>query len=175
MNRINLEILKAYFPRSNEQILKPVVSYVRKKEPDSLIKAHFLGQLAHESDSFATLEEYASGKKYENRKNLGNFFSGDGVKYKGRGYIQLTGRRNYNLVGHALGLDLLEKPELLLIPNIAMEASLWFWNYHNLDDLALKDDVLAITKIINGGTLGLSNRIQMVNMFKKILKLRPLN
>lgn len=175
MNRINLAILKSYFPRAKNPLLKPVISFIHQKQPDSLIKAHFLGQLAHESDSFATLEEYASGEAYENRKDLGNFFPGDGIKYKGRGYIQLTGRNNYDLAGKALGFNFLENPELILRPEIAMKVSLWFWNSHNLNFLALEDNVVAITKVINGGRHGLSHRIQMVNRFKKILKLTPLN
>src|SRR5512139_346805 len=60
--------------------------------------AHFLGQLCHESDHFRTLQEYASGARYEGRRDLGNVFRGDGRKYKGRGGIQLTGRANYKTI-----------------------------------------------------------------------------
>ena len=68
----------------------------------------FTGQLAHESDQFCAMEEYASGAEYEGRDDLGNTEDGDGRRYKGRGPIQLTGRANYAAAGRDLGLDLVE-------------------------------------------------------------------
>ncbi len=165
---ITVAVLKNYFPTAKNPLCRPIVSFI-KRGISPLIKAHFLGQLAHESDSFKTLQEYASGKAYEGRKDLGNTAPGDGVKYKGRGYIQLTGKANYIAAGKDLGLDLVERPEQILIPDIAFEVSLWFWNRHNLNALALKDDLVGITKIINGGTNGLPHRRQMVKIFKEIL------
>jgi putative chitinase len=73
----------------------------------------FLAQIGHESGYLQYVQELASGKAYEGRADLGNTSPGDGVRYKGRGLIQITGKRNYALAGLALDLPLLEKPELL--------------------------------------------------------------
>jgi putative chitinase len=118
--------------------------------------AMFLAQLGHESDEFKTFEEYASGAAYEGRADLGNTVKGDGVRYKGRGAIQITGRFNYKQAGEALGLPLLQKPELLLQPKEAMLVSAWYWNSRKLNDIA--GDLNAVTRRINGGTNGLAHR-----------------
>lgn len=74
--------------------------------------AYILGTAFHESDRFKTMEEYASGKAYEGRSDLGNTKAGDGVRFKGRGLVQITGRRNYTDWSKRLGVDLVAKPEL---------------------------------------------------------------
>lgn len=119
---------------------------------------HFLAQTCHESDSFKTFQEYASGKAYQGRKDLGNVNPGDGVKYKGRGALQITGRYNYKKYGDKMGLDLISKPQLLEIPKYAFESAAIYWNDHKLNDYADKNDILTITKRINGGTNGLDDR-----------------
>lgn len=163
--------LKKYFPYAKDALLVPIYKILNL--PDAaLIKAHFLGQLAHESDEFKTVEEYASGKAYEGRKDLGNTQPGWGILYKGRGYIQITGYYNYRAFAADTSLDTVSNPQLLLQPDLAMLASQWYWNKHNLDVLALKDDVKGITKVINGGTNGLAHRIQCVNKFKQILGIK---
>ena len=72
--------------------------------------AHFLGQTCHESAGFRTTEEFASGENYEGRADLGNNRPGDGVRYKGRGLLQLTGRANYKVFGDLLGVQLEGNP-----------------------------------------------------------------
>jgi putative chitinase len=74
--------------------------------------AYILASAFHESDRFKTMEEYASGKAYEGRKDLGNTQSGDGVRFKGRGFVQITGRRNYSDWSERLCVDLLTSPDL---------------------------------------------------------------
>ncbi|RMO19230.1 Chitinase [Pseudomonas amygdali pv. morsprunorum] len=78
--------------------------------------------------------------------------------YRGRGLIQVTGRANYEECGEALGLDLINHPELLELPQHAAMSAAWFWHRAGLNTLADKGDFLTITKRINGGTNGLADR-----------------
>ena len=121
---------------------------------------HFLAQLLHESGSLRYVRELASGAAYEGRKDLGNTQTGDGVRFKGRGLIQITGRANYaRLSADLLGDDtFLTQPELLEQPRWAVESACWFWKRGNLNALADKDDIVAVTRRINGGTNGLDDR-----------------
>lgn len=120
--------------------------------------AHFLAQLIHESRSFRYMEEIASGKAYEGRADLGNTEPGDGVRFKGRGPIQITGRANYRRFGRKIGIDLESNPDVAAVPSIGLHLALEYWKDRNLNALADADDVLAITKRINGGTNGLADR-----------------
>ena len=132
-------------------------------------EAMFIAQVAHESGSFHYTQEIASGEAYEGRQDLGNVERGDGVRFKGRGYIQVTGRANYKACGEAIGIDLIQHPELLEdIPNACRSAA-WFWYMKGLNDLADKDDFLTITKRINGGTNGWKERMAFLNRAKQVL------
>lgn len=121
---------------------------------------HFMAQGIHETARFQTLREYASGKAYDTRTDLGNTpeVDGDGELYKGRGVFQTTGKDNYREVGKKLGLDLLKNPELLETPQLAMKAAFFYWDKHKLNGLADADDIVTITRIINGGKNGLEDR-----------------
>ncbi len=119
---------------------------------------HFMAQLTHESGNFRYMEEIASGKAYEGRKDLGNIHAGDGVRYKGRGPIQLTGRANYRRYGQQLGIDLENNPEIVALPSVGLMVACKFWSDNGLNALADKDDVVAVTRRINGGTNGLEDR-----------------
>ena len=125
---------------------------------NSLRLIHFLAQLAHESGNFKYMEEIASGAAYEGRKDLGNVMSGDGVKFKGRGPIQLTGRANYRRYGQQLGIDFENNPTIVAIPSVGLLVACKFWSDNGLNALADQDDVLTITRRINGGTNGLEDR-----------------
>lgn len=120
--------------------------------------AHFMGQCAHESGGFRYMEEIASGQAYEGRKDLGNVVPGDGKRYKGRGPIQLTGRANYRAFGREVGIDFESHPEIVAFPSIGLMAAVRYWNSRNLNALADADDLLGITRKINGGTNGLEDR-----------------
>ena len=118
----------------------------------------FLAQLAHESAELRYFEEIASGKAYEGRKDLGNTKPGDGVKFKGHGPIQITGRANHTACGKALGLDLVNNPTLIAQPPNAFRSAGWFWDTRGLNALADQRLFKAITKKINGGFNGLADR-----------------
>lgn len=119
--------------------------------------ANFLGQTAHESGLFVYVKELwgptPTQSRYEGRVDLGNTEKGDGYKFRGRGLIQVTGRANYKTAGDALGLDLINHPELLEhIDNAAMSAA-WFWKSHGLNDLADLGNVDHVSDRINRGRI----------------------
>lgn len=134
-------------------------------------QAHFLAQLAHESGSLRYVREIASGEAYEGRKDLGNVVDGDGVRFKGRGLIQLTGRANYELFDEFTSheYDLLNHPERVEQPDLAVLVAGWFWNRNKLNDLADQDDLKAITRKINGGYNGLEDRAEHLSRAKAAL------
>lgn len=121
--------------------------------------AHFIAQIIHESGSFRYVREIATGKAYEGRLDLGNTEPGDGVRFKGRGLIQITGKTNYTQVSEALGVDFVSNPELLEEPRYAVQSACWWWHNRNLNTYADRDDIRKITRIINGGYNGLDDRI----------------
>lgn len=129
--------------------------------------SHFLAQIIHESGSFAYTHEIASGKAYEGRKDLGNINPGDGIKFKGRGYIQLTGRANYKLYGEFLKEDLISFPDLVAT-KYPTDVAGWYWNTRKLNELADKNDLINITKKINGGLNGLKERQLYLDLAKKV-------
>jgi putative chitinase len=132
-------------------------------------QASFIAQVGHESGQFVYVREIASGAAYEGRKDLGNTHPGDGVRYKGRGLLQITGRDNYIACGHALGLDLLANPELLETPVNAARSAAWFWRTHGLNELADAGDQIAVTRRVNGGKNGLAERLAYFDVAAKVL------
>lgn len=133
--------------------------------------SHFIAQVLHESGSLRYTEEIASGKAYEWRQDLGNIYKGDGVKFKGRGYLQITGRANYQAYAKSKWCkgDLMSHPEWLANSPGNVKASLWFWWKNNISALADKDDVKAVTRKINGGLTGYSQRAYWTRMAKKVM------
>jgi putative chitinase len=130
--------------------------------------AAFLGQIAAESaDLYYTSE--ISPRNYDFRADLGNTSAGDGMKFKGRGLIQLTGKANYRAYSmFAFGDEtLLNSPEILNNdPEHAVQSACWFWamgRSMNLNGLAENGDYNAITKAINGGYNGYTKRVQAYN------------
>lgn len=121
-------------------------------------QAMFIAQLAHESGGFRYMEEIASGAAYEGRADLGNTQPGDGERYKGRGFIQVTGRHNYAEAGAALGLDLVNNPGLASRPENAARIAAWYWTSRNINEAADSGDFVQVTRLINGGTNGLADR-----------------
>jgi len=138
-------------------------------------QAAFLAQIAHESGELKYVKEIASGRAYEMRLDLGNTKQGDGLKYKGRGLIQLTGKFNYISFMMSSGVDCVEHPELLEQPENACRSAAWFWQLKGLNTLADEGDFLKISIRINGRnkTTGLPNgwedRQKYYELAKKIL------
>jgi len=127
---------------------------------------------------FPTIEianEYArnpkkiANKVYANRMGNRDESSGDGYRFRGRGCIQLTGHANYFHAGQACGEDFVMNPDLVATPRYAAMTAGWFWNTHNLNQYADKTDYLMMTKKINGGTIGLDDRIKHINHALEVL------
>lgn len=152
----------------------PLVAAMAAAEIASpLRRSHFLAQVGHESGELRYTEEIASGAAYEGRKDLGNTEPGDGARFKGRGLIQLTGRANYLAFGKTVGTNFTQGDAPLRIgsePALAIRAAVWFWQMHGLNLLADKDDVLAITRKVNGGTNGLQDRKRLLTRAKWFLE-----
>ncbi len=125
-----------------------------------LRQAAFLAHLAHESGEYRWLEEIASGEAYEGRADLGNVEPGDGVRFKGRGPIQITGRANYQGAGSFLGVNLLKQPELLARPEYGTMAAAWFWAKLKpwLNPAADRGWFKVTTRLVNGGLNGWDER-----------------
>jgi putative chitinase len=128
--------------------------------------AHFLGQTCEESAGFRTTEEFASGEKYEGRKDLGNVNEGDGPRFKGRGLLQLTGRSNYREYGKAFGIDLENNPQLAAEPALSLSIACEYWKRKNINADCDKDDVVAVTRLVNGGINGLDERRKFTSAAK---------
>ena len=162
--------------------------------------AHFLAQTAHESAGFTRFGENlnysASGLKntwpdrfrlanpnryahhpeliashvYANRMGNGDEASGDGWKFRGRGMIQLTGRDNYAAFSKHSGKDAIQDPDLLSTVEGAAESAAWYWLERHINNAADEDDVVTVTKLINGGTLGLDERKRLLVIAKRVVR-----
>ncbi|SUD43825.1 putative phage encoded lysozyme [Pseudomonas fluorescens] len=135
--------------------------------------AAFIAQVGHESGQLRYVREIwgptAQQAGYEGRADLGNTVKGDGSKYRGRGLVQITGRANYAACGEALGLDLINQPELLEQPQHAAMSAAWFWSTKGLNTLADKGEFVKITRRVNGGVNGLEDRQRLYAQAQKVL------
>jgi putative chitinase len=95
---------------------------------------------------------------YGNRMGNRDEASGDGFRFRGSGFLQLTGMNNFFHAGQALGVDFIMQPELVRTPMYAAQTAGWFWQTHRLNQYADSGDILTMTKRINGGTIGLEDR-----------------
>ena len=137
--------------------------------------AHFLAQIGHESGDLKYSEEIASGSNYEGRIDLGNTEQGDGIRFKGRGLIQLTGRANYEAYGKDRNKDYVSGNNNLLIasdPYLAVDVACWFWTKHHLNEIEDTDNIVKITKAINGGENGIEDRKKRLVRAKFFRKIR---
>lgn len=132
-------------------------------------QASFLAQVGHESGQLRYVRELASGAAYEGRRDLGNTQPGDGVRFRGRGLIQLTGRANYAAAMLALDLDCLAHPALIELPSGACRSAAWFWRTHGLNELADAGDQVRVSRRVNGGNNGLAERLALFERASRVL------
>jgi predicted chitinase len=175
---LTAEELRAIAPNLSEQEADQIAAHLRVAMAEASINtkaraAAFLAQVAEESDGFQTTTEYASGAEYEGWTSLGNVVPGDGVRYKGRGIIQLTGRANYRAFTQSrpdLGVDFEKYPELVSDPKYAYEVAAWYWTNRGCNALADAGDFEGLTRRINGGLNGYSKRVSYHERALKALR-----
>jgi putative chitinase len=119
------------------------------------------------AEKFERQTEKIANKVYSGR--MGNTEDGDGAKYIGRGLIQLTGKDNYKAFGDAIGEDLVANPQLVEEPRYAALSAGWFWNKRGLNALADAMDITTMTIRINGGKIGINDRIAKINKALDVL------
>ena len=119
------------------------------------------------ANAYARNPEKIANKVYGGRMGNGPEASGDGWKYKGRGFIQLTGKENYTKFAAAIGKSLDETVKYLETVEGALESAAWYWNSRNINTKADANDITAVTKLINGGTIGLEDRRHKFEEAKK--------
>ena len=156
-----------------EEISSDLQSILKSYKLDTYLRiAHFMAQVTHECAGFRTTEEFATGEAYEGRADLGNDQPGDGVRFKGRGLIQLTGRHNYRRYGDRLGLDLIGKPRIAAQPLISLRVACEYWKDHKINKAADRDDLIHATRLVNGGRNGLDDRRRYLRKAKLALARR---
>lgn len=121
-----------------------------------------------DANEYARKPEKIANRVYANRMGNGDEASGEGYKYRGRGYIQLTGKENYTKFANKIGKSLDEAVEYCTTDAGALESALFFWSENNLNSFCDKDDIVGMTKRINGGTNGLEDRKEKYEKFKTI-------
>ncbi|GAA3265828.1 glycoside hydrolase family 19 protein [Sphingomonas yabuuchiae] len=135
--------------------------------------AHFLAQAGHESAGFTRMYEIwgptPAQRRYEGRADLGNVKAGDGFRYRGRGILQITGRDNYRRFGKLIGVDIESQPDRAAEPAIAIALACAYWTSRRINAAADRDDIEAVTKLINGGLNGINDRLQRLERAKAIL------
>jgi putative chitinase len=152
------------------EILPPLQEAMQAAQiTPGLREAHAMAQFLHESGGFQFKRELASGRAMEGRRDLGNTQPGDGPRYKGRGWIQITGRFNYRKFGRILNLPLEQQPELAETDENAAKIACAFWSDKDLNRFADRDDIMTITRRINGGTNGLADRRSRLQLAKSVL------
>lgn len=144
--------------------------------------AQFMAQVRHESADFSRMKEIGGRqyfiKRYDPRtspktaKILGNTRPGDGERYFGRGFIQITGRDNYRMAGDAIGLDLVRHPELAAKPEVAAKIAVWYWKTRVKPNVSNFNDTAAVTKFINPALRGLNDRLKHFKDYKLVMNVR---
>lgn len=197
---MNLSNLKSHIPNAVADQLDETIEKYNLNTPLRL--AHFLAQVGHESGNFkhtvenlnysskallsvfgkyfteALAEQYhrqpekIANRVYASRMSNGDEQSGDGWKFRGRGYIQLTGRNNYSKFNEAVPEDILENPDLVAEKYPLLSAA-WFWDTNSLNTIAdegsSEEVVKKITKRVNGGYIGLEDRLKHFKEFFELL------
>jgi predicted chitinase len=184
VTRVTEDVLKRIMPNLSAEEIKLYLTPMQKAMQEfdintPLRQAAFLAQIAFESAQLKYLEEkwdpktFTFQQRYEPpgplADKLGNTQQGDGRRFRGRGAIQITGRSNYQTFGDVFKVDLVGNPDLALEPELTFRIAAGYWKAYGLNELADEEDVRRITKLINGGNVGLDRRKKYYEVAKKIL------
>lgn len=163
--------LKFYKATPNEKSASDCFDAIQKALGDIGILTPFtlVGALAtvriEVGKAFKPIEEYASGSAYEGRRDLGNYIPGDGTKYKGRGFIQLTGRANYETFGKKIEVDFTCHPELALDLNNSAKILALYFKERGVNLACEAKDWVKVRKLVNGGSMGLTDFLRVVDQY----------
>lgn len=170
---INTPLRLAHFMAQieHESGLKPISENLNysAKRLGTVFKKYFSNTIL--ANKYANQPQRIANIVYANRMGNGSVNSGEGWKYRGRGFIQITGKENYFRLHIDTDLDCVKNPDLLLTEENAMLSACWFWKLKGLNSLADKDDILSITKKINGGLFGLEHRKELLKKWKLTLNI----
>jgi len=166
LNRVAAFLAQTAHESGNYRILKENLNYqansLCKVFPRYFPNIELATQYAHNQEKIAN-------RVYGNRMGNGDETTGDGFRYCGRGLIQLTGKDNYTKFAESIETPLSEITEFLGTFEGAVQSACWFWEANNLNQWADKGDILTLTKRINGGTIGLEDRIKHYNHALEVL------
>lgn len=157
--RIAAFISQCAHESGNFRILKENLNYKASSLRKVFPKYFTSDEIANRYASMLNKQEAIANRIYANRMGNGPEESGDGFRYCGRGLIQLTGKSNYESFAMSIETPLEEIPEYLATFEGAAQSACWFWETNNLNKWADASDIIKMTKIINGGTIGIESRI----------------
>lgn len=184
MKEITITNLVSLSPVCASEIVNGIVLHQHFIEPvatTDLGLCHFMAQLAHESAGFRTTLEFASGRAYEGRQDLGNVHVGDGQRYRGRGLIQTTGLANYREARDDIRKIAPDAPDFEQQPTElekfpwALLSAVSYWVRRGIGKIAERDDLVGVTKAVNGGLNGIEDRKRYLKTAKGIWALERLD
>lgn len=179
---ISVEKLQQLMPDLAPEILSQIAiaanAELQKSDINTPLRlAHFWAQMAHEGVLYpkardgritSLTESERQGASYEGRTNLGNTQRGDGVRYRARGLIGVTGRRNYNSYSRIVGVDLEANPNFAADPDIAMQIAIAYWSDVRANGPADADDIDTVTRRLTNAQVGIENRRRLLTLAKEL-------
>lgn len=150
--------------------------FIGEAEMMPIERAAFMARIEHETGGFRYMKELGGPnyfERYDGRQDLGNINPGDGYKFRGRGYIQLTGRKNYTYFSPLVGVDLVENPDIAADEEVAARIAVMFWNRAKTKDgrtiaqAAREGDIDAVVRGVNGGVNGMQETLELYEVYKK--------
>lgn len=150
--------------------------FIEDTDMTDLEKAAFMARIDHETAGFRYMKELGKPdyfKRYDGRQDLGNVEPGDGYRFRGRGYIQLTGRKNYTFFAPLIGADLVENPDIAADEEAAARIAVMFWNKaktrdgRTISEAARDGDIDAVVRGVNGGVNGMQDTLELYEVYKR--------